>query len=134
LNSGNKEGNSGNSALNSGNKEGNSGNSALNSGNKEDNSGNNGLRGRSGNEFLMEISMPARKKKRLKAEELREIILSLCKNRFLTAAELSHFLNRNVDGLRKNHIKKLVEMNQLALRYPNTPNHIDQAYKTVDWD
>lgn len=80
---------------------------------------------------LIEIARPARENKRLKPEILRNLILSLCCDRFLTLTELSYFLERGRDGLRKNHIKKLVDMNKLELRYPNTPNHRNQAYKTV---
>jgi|SRR5690625_45512 len=118
-------------------KETNSGNNSDCLGNNDGNSSNNDLARKDdieNNEILMEISKPAREKKRLNPVVLREIILSLCTNRFLPVAELSYYLRRNADGLRRNHIKKLAEMNRIELRYPNTPNHSDQAYKSVSRD
>ncbi|ENH96020.1 hypothetical protein J416_13009 [Gracilibacillus halophilus YIM-C55.5] len=79
----------------------------------------------------MGIARPAREKSRLKPEVLRNLILSLCSNQFLTVNELAYLLKRDSGGLRKNHIKKLVEMGKLEPRYPNTPSHKNQAYKTV---
>ncbi|GGB51894.1 hypothetical protein GCM10011409_31850 [Lentibacillus populi] len=55
----------------------------------------------------------------------------LCTDRFLTLHELSQLLRRESNGLRKNHIKKLLEMKKLRLRYPDVPSHRNQAYKTV---
>jgi predicted HTH transcriptional regulator len=108
-----------------GNNGNNLGNSEIYLGNSEENLGH------TEPEDLMEISKIAREKKRLHPEVLRDLILSLCSNQFLTISELSRYLARNTDGLRKNHVKKLVETNQLELRYPKTPNHRHQAYKTV---
>jgi hypothetical protein len=140
--SGNKENNSGNKENNSGNKENNSGNKENISGNSEKQFENENTKVSGNNrgnivddnktyKELIEIARPARENKRLKPEILRNLILSLCCDRFLTLTELSYFLERGRDGLRKNHIKKLVDMNKLELRYPNTPNHRNQAYKTV---
>lgn len=133
-NNGNKEnilGNSenllGNNAKSLGNNKGYLEKNESNSGNNEENKGDN----EHNNKDLIEIARPAREKKRLKPEILRSLILLLCSDRFLTVAELSYYLKRDQDGLRKNHIKELVDINKLELRYPNTPNHRHQAYKTV---
>ncbi|NCU16689.1 hypothetical protein [Pallidibacillus pasinlerensis] len=130
-----KENISSNKENNSGNKENISGNSEKQFENENTKvSGNNRGNIVDDNKTykeLIEIARPARENKRLKPEILRNLILSLCCDRFLTLTELSYFLERGRDGLRKNHIKKLVDMNKLELRYPNTPNHRNQAYKTV---
>lgn len=121
-----------------GNKENNLGNNKDNLGNKENNLGNNrGNLGehyksqKSNTERLMEIARPAREKSRIKPDILRVLILTLCSDQFLTINEIAHYLNRDAAGLRKNHIKRLVENHQLELRYPHTPNHKYQAYKAV---
>ncbi|SIS62823.1 ATP-binding protein [Salimicrobium flavidum] len=81
---------------------------------------------------LLAIASPARDKSRLNPEKMKAIILELCQYRFLTITELSDLLDRKSrNGLRVSYIKPLVQDGKLALRYPETPSHVHQAYKTV---
>jgi len=82
-------------------------------------------------DILWEIANPAREKKRLSTEEMEEIILKLCKDRWLTRIQLSKLVSRNSDGLRSRFLTPMVQHNLLELRYPDKPNRVDQAYTTA---
>lgn len=64
--------------------------------------------------------------------EVRGVILSLCRGRYLTADALAGLLNRTAPNLRNRYLTPLVEEGLLRLRYPETPNRPDQAYTGVD--
>jgi len=79
-------------------------------------------------ELLRQISAPARKNKRLPPKEVEQIIKQLCDGRWLSRRELSELMNRNMEGLRMRFLMPMVEHGLLALRYPDKPNRVDQAY------
>lgn len=64
--------------------------------------------------------------------EVRGVILSLCRGRYLTADTLAGLLNRTAPNLRSRYLTPMVEEGLLRLRYPETPNRPDQAYTAVD--
>lgn len=80
---------------------------------------------------LEEIAAPARKSGALPRPQMKEIILLLCKNIWLTRLEISNLLNRNPDGIRDRFLTSLVDSGELELRYPDKPNRVDQAYRAV---
>ncbi|MET3684464.1 putative HTH transcriptional regulator [Alkalibacillus flavidus] len=84
------------------------------------------------NDKLWDIAETARESKRLKAEKMQEIILTLCSYKYLTINELSDLTGREGNALRRIHIRPLVENSLLELRYPETPQHRNQAYKTKE--
>ncbi len=77
---------------------------------------------------LAAIAAPFRSRKRLPPEDLRAVILRLCAVRFLTPAELAGLLDRDVANLVRRHLTPLVAEGRLTMRYPDNPNHPDQAY------
>jgi predicted ArsR family transcriptional regulator len=74
------------------------------------------------------IAAPAKKKRRLKPELMRKLIIELCDERYWTAPELAEWLNRSADNLRQRFLMQLVAEGLLERRYPNEPNRPDQAY------
>ena len=60
------------------------------------------------------------------------VILTLCQWRGLSSEELSKILKRHQRGLYREYIKPLLGDKRLKLKYPEMPNHPDQAYITTD--
>lgn len=60
-----------------------------------------------------------------------DVLLQLCKGRFITLRCLAELLHRKPDTLREQYLKTLVRQRQLNLAFPKTPNHERQAYRTV---
>ena len=81
---------------------------------------------------LLQIANPARLKKRLPLQDMRNIILELCSGRWLSRIQISELVNRNSEDLRKRLINPMVSDKLLRLRYPKTPNRTDQAYQTIN--
>ncbi len=72
-----------------------------------------------------------RSRKRNSREETDDMILAVCRGRWVTLPVLSRLLNRNAGSLRERHIQGLSRYGKLRRRYDN-PNHWDQAYMTVE--
>jgi ATP-dependent DNA helicase RecG len=81
---------------------------------------------------LLAIAQPAREKSKLQAEQMRTIILALCKGRFLTPRQLGGLTSRSPVGLQQNYLREMTHQGKLQLRYPQEPNHPDQAYTTKE--
>lgn len=60
----------------------------------------------------------------------RSAILQLCRGRFLTLNHLAELLNRSPDGLRQRFVKPMIGEGVLERRFPQQPNHEQQAYRT----
>ncbi len=69
---------------------------------------------------------------RLAPDETRQIILGLCRGRYLTANDLGELMNRTPQNLRSRFLTPLVEEGLLIRKYPTEPNRPDQAYTTKD--
>jgi predicted ArsR family transcriptional regulator len=61
---------------------------------------------------------------------LRAMIRRLCAHRELTAVELASLLDIRPDNLTRRHLTPMVERGELSRRYPDVPNHPDQAYRS----
>ena len=59
----------------------------------------------------------------------RKVILSLCEKHFLTTEQFSKLLGRNPQGIRDRFLTPLVKEGLLEHRFPETPNHEQQAYR-----
>ena len=79
---------------------------------------------------LLAIAEPARQTSRLKPEKMQLIIRRLCTDRFLTFRQLAALLKREPGGLQRWTLRPMAQQGQLLLRYPETPNHPRQAYRT----
>jgi hypothetical protein len=80
---------------------------------------------------LEESTALARTNKKLPEQEMRQLILSACKDQYLTLNVLAQLLNRNSDGLRQQHLREMVRNHDLRLAFPATPTHEKQAYRTA---
>ncbi len=67
--------------------------------------------------------------KRQPAEKLQEAILLVCSSRPFGLAELEMLFGRHRKYLTANHLRPMLRDDRLALRYPDTPSHPDQAYQ-----
>jgi ATP-dependent DNA helicase RecG len=81
-------------------------------------------------ENLKAIAKPVRDKRKVSPAVMREVILEVCKERFLTLQQLEVILERTNSTLRTRFLKKMVEEGLVELRYPDRLNHPEQAYRT----
>ncbi len=72
-----------------------------------------------------------RAKKRNDSDMTDKVILTICKKRWLTAAQLATLLNREPKPLRNYILKPMVRYGKLRHLYENS-THSDQAYSTPD--
>ncbi|MGA4495373.1 ATP-binding protein [Vreelandella venusta] len=82
-------------------------------------------------DHLWQVASPARRKKP-PAETVKQILLTLCRGRYLSVYELATLMQRNSEGLRNSYLKPMVLSQQLALLYPDKPNHSQQKYTAVE--
>lgn len=66
------------------------------------------------------------------AQEMRRVLQTLCRDRYLSLAQLAYLVGRNPEGLRTRYLTPMVRQGLLQLRYPNVPNHSRQGYRTVE--
>ena len=84
---------------------------------------------------LLAIAEPARKKKRLDPDQMRQLIRELCRDRFLTFRQLATLLDREPNGLQRWTLRPMAHEKELVLAFPETPNHPKQAYTTnPEWN
>ncbi|MFN5078721.1 MAG: hypothetical protein ACK5MO_24285, partial [Planctomyces sp.] len=70
---------------------------------------------------------------RPRKEQLRQVILAVCACReWTTPAELAIGLNILPDNLTVRHLSPMTKSGLLERRYPDTPTHSDQAYRSPD--
>ena len=82
-------------------------------------------------EALIAIAQPARDKLRLAPELTKTIVRNLCDGVYLSAARIADLLHREPEKLRERILNPLVADGQLVLRFPNEPNHPQQAYSAA---
>jgi len=83
------------------------------------------------NLFLLEIANPIREKNRVNPELMRDTILKLCSERYLTVKRLAELLNRSSETIRTHYINPMWSEKLLELKYPDEPTHPQQAYRTL---
>lgn len=80
---------------------------------------------------LREMAKAVASKGKAPGSEVRAVILSLCRGRYLTAEVLADLLNRNAPNLRSRYLSPMVDEGLLRLQYPEAPNRPNQAYTSV---
>ena len=80
-------------------------------------------------EKLKEKALAVSSSKRVPKSKVRDTILQLCKNGPLSLRDLAQLLNRNQKSLQNHYLSSLISEGYLELKYPETPNRPDQAYK-----
>lgn len=78
---------------------------------------------------LESVAASVRTKKRVPAEVMEATLLELCSGRWLSLKELARLLGRSPDTLRVHYLSDLVNSGRLELKFPDKPNHPDQAYR-----
>lgn len=79
---------------------------------------------------LVNLAAPARENRRLETKTMEQLILRLCKDRWMSRKQLADLLQRHPDNLRSRFLTPMVAHGLLRLRYPDKPNRTDQAYTT----
>lgn len=83
-----------------------------------------------GDPELLRIADPVRNSGKADGETTRATIMELCRGRFLSVADLASLLNRSPAGVRNRFVKPMTDQGELERRFPNQPNHEQQAYRT----
>ena len=68
--------------------------------------------------------------KKLSAQKRELLILEYCSEDWRTLQNMTIYLGRNKDYLRNKVLPQLTESGKLEMRFPDTPNHPNQQYKT----
>lgn len=71
-------------------------------------------------------------KHRLTKKELQHNILKCCESDFYSINEISKFVNKDVDYLKKKVIPEMIETHLLERLFPSTINHPQQKYKRLE--
>ena len=66
------------------------------------------------------------------SKKLADKILAFCQNEFRTVREIAIATDRSEKHLKNRVVNQLVKERKLARKYPDLPNHPDQAYKTTE--
>ncbi len=64
--------------------------------------------------------------------EIRSTIVRLCTGHYISVEQLADLLKRNPVRIRSLFLGPMVRDGQLRLRFPDVPNHPDQAYTTTE--
>ena len=80
---------------------------------------------------LQSRATEARNKQRLPPARMEDIILTMCRERYLTLNVLAKLLNRNPEALRKQYLNAMVKSGQICQAFPMTPTHEKQAYRSA---
>jgi len=67
--------------------------------------------------------------KKISKDELRNVILAICRNDFVTLRTMAEAMGRKQEYLRIKHLNFMVENRMLIAKYPDKPSHPYQAYK-----
>ncbi|OZA96405.1 MAG: hypothetical protein B7X52_05295 [Thiotrichales bacterium 34-46-19] len=78
------------------------------------------------------MSAEPRMQNKLNSVRMKQIILSICQDHFISLASLAHLLNRNPDALRQQYLKPMTKDGSLVLAFPTTPTHEKQAYRSLE--
>jgi len=67
-------------------------------------------------------------------EEVRVLVVALCRLRPWRTEELSHLLRRRPETIRQHYLRPLMRDGRLAMTNPNEPNDPQQAYRAAMQD
>ena len=77
---------------------------------------------------LERLAVEPRNKRKLPRETMKNVILAVSREQYLTLNALAQLVNRDQDALRQQYLNEMVKTRALALAFPSTPNHPQQAY------
>lgn len=86
------------------------------------------------NDFLQSLEKIARPtiKKRISFDEMKAVLIPLCKGHYISLSALAILVNRTPDRLRQGYVKQLTKTNILRMAFPHMPNIPKQGYTTVE--
>jgi ATP-dependent DNA helicase RecG len=70
-------------------------------------------------------------RRRVPEAELESALIALCAGEFRTLPEIARLCNRAPDTLRTHYLARMVRDGRMVLRFPETPTHPDQGYRTA---
>ena len=77
---------------------------------------------------LEALAQAPRSKKKIPKAEMQQVILSLCVGHYITLANLAQLVNRGQESLRGAYLTPMCKAKELAMAFPDAPNHMRQAY------
>ncbi len=83
-----------------------------------------------GSQDLITIAEPSRRNLRLPPEQTEQIIIELCRERFLTHRQIADLLQRDAKRTKERFLSKMVQDGRLKTKYAEL-THPDQAYTSV---
>ncbi|MDA8125910.1 MAG: putative DNA binding domain-containing protein [Deltaproteobacteria bacterium] len=78
---------------------------------------------------LLEIARPVSEKGKADKALVSDVLMQLCSGRFMELRTLAELLHRRPDSIRNHYITPLLKEGLLEPRYPERPNHPNQAYR-----
>ena len=69
---------------------------------------------------------------RMKRSDLEELIMYICKGRYVKMEEVAVQINRSIDYLKNRIFPDMIREGKLVRKYPHTQNHPEQAYQAKE--
>ena len=79
---------------------------------------------------LQTIAKSVKGRKMVPKDEMRAVILQICRTDFITLRTLAQLLGRSSEYLRIKHLNDMVDSGVLTERFPETPSHPHQSYRS----
>ena len=76
-----------------------------------------------------EPNLPSSRAKHIKKIQIKEIVLSICSNEYLTVNQIAASVGRNAHYLKREILFPMLKEGKLVRLYPPKPKHPNQAYK-----
>lgn len=80
-------------------------------------------------EKLEMLAEEPRNRERMQKDRMQQVIITLCKEHYLTLNVLANLVKRSPDALRQQYLNGMVKSRQIQLAFPSKPTHERQAYK-----
>jgi ATP-dependent DNA helicase RecG len=77
------------------------------------------------------LASEPRRKGKIDRDLMSEVVLNICRDRFVTLSCLAELVNRRPETLREQYLKRMVQSKSLSMAFPKTPTHEKQAYTTT---
>lgn len=71
-------------------------------------------------------------KKRISKRDMEEAILQICSQHYIPLVQIADKVNRKPLYLQTHVLPDMVKSGKLRRKYPETPNHPNQAYKSAE--
>lgn len=84
------------------------------------------------NDLENRARLPRQKKRLTDTAAMDEVILAVCRNRYIRLSALAELLQRNPDSLRKSYLDELVKSHRIRRAFPGKPTHEMQSYRSED--